>query len=104
MALLSVIRRWALRDLGDHGAEPAVAQALLEASQDRLLVARLDVDNSNRGHSRLGKRRGKQILAGNAPEHLAPSSRRNSGGEQRRRGAVDRTVPAARDLLYLFLP
>jgi len=37
-----------LRHLGDHGAEPAMAQSFFKAGEDGFLVTRLDVDHAVR--------------------------------------------------------
>ena len=76
-----------------------MAQSFLEAGEHRLLVAGLDVDHPGRRQAGLGKRGREQILAGDAPEHLAFGARGDAGGEQRRRRAVDRAVAAARHLV-----
>ena len=43
--------------------------------------------------------RGEQILPGDAPQHLSFGARRDAGGEQGRRCAVDGGVAAACDLV-----
>ena len=47
----------------------------------------------------LGQRRREQVLPGDAPQHLALGPRRDAGGEQRGRSAIDGGVAAARDLV-----
>ncbi|MFD2029218.1 hypothetical protein ACFSKM_00640 [Ancylobacter dichloromethanicus] len=76
-----------------------MAQPLFHAGEQRLLVARFDEDHSARKKPRLGERRCEQILARDAPEHLAARARRDAGGEQGRRGAINRAIPATRHLM-----
>ncbi len=74
-------------------------QALLETGHEAGLVARLDIDHPVWPEPRLAERRREQVRAGHAPEHLTGSARGDPGGEERRRGAVNRAVSAARDLV-----
>ena len=87
------------RDFGHHGAQPAVAQPLLKAGEDGLLVAALEIDDAVGLQAGLGERRREQVRAGDAPEHLAAGARGDPGGEQRGGRAVDRAVSAAGDLM-----
>ncbi len=71
-------------------------QSLLEAGQQALLIPRLQIDQPVRFKADLLERRGEQVGLGDAPQDRAGQSGRDAGGEQRRRRAVDRAVPAAR--------
>jgi len=72
------------RDLGDNGAKAAVPQAFLETDEDRLLIARLDIDHAIGHEPGLREGRGEEVLPGETPEHLAPRARRNSRRKERR--------------------
>jgi hypothetical protein len=76
-----------------------VPQSFLETGQDRLLVIRLDIDDPVGRQAGLRQGGGEEVLAGDTPEDLAAGPRRDSGGEQRRGGAIDRAVAAASDLM-----
>lgn len=73
--------------------------ALLEARQHRLLIASIDVDDPIRTEAHLSQSRCKQILPGDAPEHLPPGARRNAGREQCSSRPVDGGVPSAGDFV-----
>ena len=68
---------------GDDPAKPAMAQTFLEAGENRLLIARLDIDHAVRRQPRLRDRRGEKILAGYAPQDLAARPRRDASREKR---------------------
>jgi hypothetical protein len=55
------------RDLGDNGAKPAVPQTLLETDEDRLFIARLDIDHAIGHEPGLREGRGEQVRAHDAP-------------------------------------
>lgn len=76
-----------------------MAKSLLETGQDGLFVAGLDMDDPVGRQASLGQRRGEEVLAGDAPEHLAAGPCGNAGGEQRRGRAVDGAGAAAGDLV-----
>ena len=87
------------RDLGDNGAKAAVPQAFLETDEDRLLIARLDIDHAVGHEPGLREGRGEQILPGETPEHPATQPRSDSRRKERRGGAVDRAMAAAGHLM-----
>ena len=76
-----------------------MTQALLETSQQRLVVAGLDVDDATGKQAGLRKGGSKEILPRHAPQHLARCARRDSGSEERCRRAIDRAVAAARHFM-----
>jgi hypothetical protein len=76
-----------------------MAQTFLEAGEQRALVTGLDIDHPGRAKPGLGQRWGEEILAGDALEYLTMRPRRNAGGEQSRRRAVDRAVSPTPDLV-----
>ncbi len=53
-------------------------QAFLEIDEDRLLIARLDIDHAVGQEPGLREGRSEQILPGETPEHLATQPRSNS--------------------------
>jgi len=67
------------RHFGDHSPETRVAQAFLETRQDGFVVAGLDIDHPARRETDLRQRRRKEVLMGDAPQHLALGSRRDPG-------------------------
>jgi hypothetical protein len=85
------------RDFCYDSAKAAVPQAFLETDEDRLLIARLDIDHAVGNESGLREGRGEQILPGETPEHLATQPRSDSRRIERR--AVDRAMAAARHLM-----
>ena len=87
------------RDFGDDGAEPPMTQSFLETGQHGLLIGRLDIDHPVGRQPGLSEGRREEILAGDAPKHLAARPGGNSRGEQRRRRAVDRAIAAASHLM-----
>jgi hypothetical protein len=52
---------------GDDSAKAAVPQAFLETDEDRLLVARLDIDHAIGNEPGLREGRGEQVRAHDAP-------------------------------------
>ena len=76
-----------------------MTDAFLETRKHRLLVAGVDVDDAVGGETDLGQGRREQVLPGDAPQDLAFGPRRDAGGEQRCRCAVDGGVAAAGDLV-----
>jgi hypothetical protein len=52
---------------GDDPAKPAMAQTFLEAGENRLLIARLDIDHAVGHEPGLRKGRGEQVRARDAP-------------------------------------
>lgn len=74
-------------------------QPLLHAGEECFLVTRFDEDHPVRRKPRLCKRRRKQVLASDTPEHLAARARRNPGGEQGGRCPMNRSVSAAGHLM-----
>jgi hypothetical protein len=87
------------RDLGDNGGKPAVPQAFLETDEERLLIARLDIDHAVGHEPGLREGRGEQILPNETPEHPATQPRGDSRRKERRGRAVDRAIAAARHLM-----
>ena len=59
-----------------HSPQSAVAQALLETGQDGLLVSGLHIDDPVGRQPSLSEGGSEQVLAGDAPEHLAAGSER----------------------------
>jgi hypothetical protein len=76
-----------------------VTHAFLETGQHRFLVAGVDVDDPVRGETDPRKRRREQILPGDAPQDCALGPRRDAGGEQGGRSAVDSGVATAGDFM-----
>ena len=76
-----------------------MAEPLLHAGEQRLVLARLDEDHPAGRKSGLGERRREQVLSGDAPQHLSGEARGNPRGEQRRGRAIDCSVGAARHLM-----
>ena len=71
----------------------------LETCEHAFLVAGVDVDDAVRGETDLGQSRCKQILPGDAPQDLSFGARRDAGGEESGRRAVDGGIAAAGDLV-----
>lgn len=76
-----------------------MAQAFLHAGKHRLLVAHLGIDHPVGMQTRLGQRRGEEIAARHAPEHLSRCPRGNAGSKQCCGRAMDRAIAAARHLV-----
>lgn len=76
-----------------------MAKPFLETGEHGGFIARLNIDDAAGKQPGLSERRRKEILPGDAPEHLAFGARGNAGGKERRRGAIDRPVAAAGDLV-----
>ena len=76
-----------------------MSQSFLETGQHRFLIRRLDIDHPVGRQPGLSEGRREEILAGDAPKHLAARPGGNSRGEQRRRRAVDRAIAAASHLM-----
>jgi len=74
-------------------------QPFLHAGEDGLVVARLEIDHPVRSEASLCQRRGEQVGAGEAPQHLAACAGGDPTGKQRCGSAIDRAVPAARHLM-----
>ena len=74
-------------------------QAFLKTDEDRLFVARLDIDHAIGHEPGLCEGRGEQILLCDTPEHLATQPRRDSSRKERRGRAVDRAMAAAGHLM-----
>ncbi len=70
-----------------------MAQPLLETEEQAFLVAGLYVNDPSRGKARLCKRRREQIGPGQAPEHLPPGSRGDTGGKEHGGRPLDSIVP-----------
>ena len=87
------------RDFGDDRAESPMPQSFLETGQHRFLIRRLDIDHPVGQQPGLSEGRREEILPCDAPEHLAPRSRGNPRGKQRRRCAIDRAIAAAGHLM-----
>ncbi len=76
-----------------------MAQALFHASEHRLVVTGLDVDDAIRDQACLRERRGKKVRPGQTPKHFAPASRRHPGAKQCRGRAVDGAVASTCDFV-----
>lgn len=76
-----------------------MAQALLEAGKNGLLVATLKVDDAIRRQARLREGRGEKIGVLQAPEHPPMRAGGNAGDEECRRRAIDHAVSAAGHLM-----
>lgn len=76
-----------------------MAQALLKAGEDGLLVAAFEIDDSVGFQPGLREGRCKQISAGDAPEHFPARAGGNSRDKEGRRGAVNRAVAATTHLM-----
>src|ERR1700731_4225600 len=87
------------RDFCYDGAKAAVPQAFLETDEDRLLIARLDIDHAIGHEPGLREGRGEQVLPGETPEHPATQPRSDSRRKERRGRAVDRAMAAAGNLM-----
>ena len=74
-------------------------QPFLETGEQRLLIARLHIDDAVGQETGLGDGGRKEILPGDTPQHSTFCARRNSGGEERGGRAIDRAVAAACDLM-----
>src|ERR1700683_2326856 len=70
-------------------------QPFLETGEQRLLIARLHIDDAVGQETGLGDGGRKEILPGHTPQHPTCCARRNSGGEERGGRAIDRTIAAA---------
>ena len=70
-----------------------------QTDEDRLLIARLDIDHAIGHEPGLREGRGEQVLPGETPEHPATQPRSNSRRKERRGGAVDRAMAAAGHLM-----
>ena len=60
---------------------------------------RVQVDDAIGQETRLGEGRCEEVLACDAPQHLAPRTRSDSRGEQRGRRTVNSAIAAAGDLV-----
>ena len=74
-------------------------QTFLETDEDRLLIARFDIDHAIGHESGLRESRGKKIRARKAPQNLSPRAGRDPRRKERRGGGVDRVIAAARHLV-----
>ena len=76
-----------------------MAQALLAASEDGLIIPTFEIDDAIGLQASLGESRRKEIRPGEAPENLAVRACRDPGGEERRSSAIDGTVATASHLM-----
>jgi hypothetical protein len=83
------------RHLGDNCAQRTMPQPFLETGEQRLLIARLHIDDAVGQETGLGDGGRKEILPGHTPQHPAFCARRNSSGKERSGRAIDRTVAAS---------
>ena len=81
-----------LRNLGDNGAEPAMAQSFFKAGEDGFLVTRLDVDHAVGRQAGLREGRRKEVLAGDAPQYLSACPRGDAAGEKGGSRTVNRAI------------
>ena len=86
-------------DFCDDSAKAAMPQTFLETDEDRLFVARLDIDHAIGHEPGLREGRGEQILPCDTPEHLTTQPRRDSRRKERRSRAVGRAMAAAGHLM-----
>jgi hypothetical protein len=86
-------------DLGDDTAKTTTAQPLLETGEQGFFIPRLDINNAIRGQARLRNGGRKQILPCDTPQHLSGRPCDNPGRKQGGRGAINRAVAAASDLM-----
>ncbi len=70
-------------------------QAFLHAREDRLVVARLDIDHAIGRESGLREGRREQVGPSDAPQDLAFGARRDSADEKCRGSAIDGAISAA---------
>jgi len=73
-----------------------VTNAFLETRQHRFLIAGVDVDDPVRRETDPRQRWREQILPGDAPQDLAFRARRDAGGEEGGRSAVDGGIATSR--------
>ncbi len=76
-----------------------MSQAFLETDEDRLLIARLDINHAVGHEPRLCESWGKKIRACEAPQNLSPRAGRDPRREERRGGGVDRVIATASHLM-----
>ena len=74
-------------------------QSLFETGQQAGLVCGLEIDQPPRVEAGLSKGRGEEVRLGDAPQNRTWQPGGDPGGEEGRRGAVDRPVPAAGHLV-----
>lgn len=68
-------------NLSNDSSKTAMPQPFLETGQQRLFIARLDMDQPVRGKPSLRQRWGKKVRPGHAPKDFAACSRSNAGSE-----------------------
>ena len=88
-----------LGHFADHGAQAAMTKGLFAHGQQRLVVAGLDMDDAVGRKSCLRQARREKVGLGDAPQHLACRARRDAGGEQPGRRAVDDAVAVTGDFV-----
>lgn len=76
-----------------------MTQAFLHAGQDRSVVPGLDMDHPIRREARLFEAGREEIRLRNTPEHLTLHARRDPGDKAGHRRTINRTAPAARNLM-----
>ena len=76
-----------------------MTKPFLETGEHGGLVAGLDIDDATGQQPGLGERGRKEILPGDAPQHLALGAGGNARGKQRRRRTVDRPIAATGNLM-----
>lgn len=74
-------------------------QTLFEASENRLVIASLDIDDPVRRQTGLGEGGGEEVGPRDAPEDFAAGPCRDPSGEEDSRRAVDGAVAATRHLM-----
>ena len=76
-----------------------MTKPFLETSQERLLVARFDIDHAIRVEPSLRKGRSEKIGACDAPEDLALGSRGDTGDKEGSCRTINRAVAASRNFM-----
>ncbi len=76
-----------------------MSQPFLEAGEGRLLVPGFHINYPVGRQPRRLQTRRKQILVPHAPQDLALGARHDAGHEQSRRGAIQRAITGACDLM-----
>lgn len=76
-----------------------MTQALFDAGEHGLVVARFDIDDAVRREACLGQRWSEQVRSGDDPEHLASRPSRYAAGKKRCSGSIDRAVTSTGDFV-----
>lgn len=76
-----------------------MTQALFDAGEHGLVVARFDINDAVWREARLGQRWSEQVRPGDDPEHLASRPGGYSASKERCSGSIDRAVTPAGDFV-----